>query len=181
LEADSEDGVPWRVKADDYEDQVKVYDDQIAALREEQDNLNHYQDLKLQQQEITGIFQNRLRNVSPKNYASCALYAAARRPDLGSTQSNFEEFKDLAAANYISKYKDTAFQINSNSDLTEKVGEGFAVVWKPGVQKSNPTYGHVAIVEEVGKDYVIVSHSGWSTGTQTKIPVNKLQELWLIP
>lgn len=34
------DGVPWRVKADDYEDEVADYDRQLATLRTERDNLS---------------------------------------------------------------------------------------------------------------------------------------------
>lgn len=181
LEADGEDGVPWRVKADDYEDQVKQYDEQIAALRSEKTILGQYDDLLDQHQDLNQNIQNRLADVNPANYKSCAIYAAARRPDLGSTQSNREEYVDQAAANYISKYKETAFQVAPASDLTDSVGVGYAVVWEPGVQNSNSTYGHVAIVEEVGKDFVVVSHAGWSTGTRTKISIGKLQELWLIP
>jgi len=124
-----------------------------------------------------------LNPVDPSKYGDlgCARYAAARRPDLGSTQSNHEDFTDQAAANYISKYNTTAFQITAGTDLTNAIGKGYAVVWKPGVDGANATYGHVAIVEDVGKDYVIVSQAGWSTGTTMKIPINKLQDLWLIP
>jgi surface antigen len=127
--------------------------------------------------------KHKLNKVNASDYGNmgCARYAAARRPDLGSTQSNQEEFTDQAAANYISKYKATAFQVKPDVNLTNVIGEGYAVVWKPGVQGANSTYGHVAIVEEIGSDYVVVSHAGWSSGTKTKIPIDKLQELWLIP
>lgn len=179
FESDDEDGVAWRVRTDDFEDQVKGYDEQIAGLRAEHANLSQYQNMKAQQQEINNIFENRLRDVNPKNYPSCALYAAARRPDLGSTQSNFEIYEDGAAANYIPKFQDSKFQISVDADLRDKVGTGFAVVWEP--KDADPTYGHVAIVEEVGKDYVIVSHAGWSEGSPTRIPISKLQNLWLIP
>jgi uncharacterized protein YukE len=176
LQADNEDGVPWRVKADDYEDQVKRCDEQLAALRAEKDYLSQYENLKQQHRELNDIFQNRLKDVDPKKYSSCALYAQNRRPDLGRTQH-----KDGSAYNYINVYKDTAFQINTGDDLTKKVGKGFAVVWEPGVAGGGEVHGHVAIVEEVGKDYVIVSHAGWRDGTITKIPISKLQKLWLIP
>jgi uncharacterized protein YukE/surface antigen len=180
LEADDEDGVAWRVRTDDFEDQVKEYDNQLSALKTEKANLLQFDTLKQQHLELNVVFEHRLKDVNPNNYGSCALYAAARRPDLGSTQSNFENYTDGAAANYIAKYQDTAFQITAGVDLRDKVGAGFAVIWEPGVQNSNPTYGHVAIVEKVGKDYVEVSHAGWSENPKT-ITISELQQLWLIP
>ena len=129
------------------------------------------------------VVNHKLNPVDPSSYGhmGCARYAAARRPDLGSTQSDREEYTDQAAANYISKYKETAFQIDSGTNLNNAIGVGYAVVWTPGTQGANKEYGHVAIVEEVGSDYVVVSHAGWSTGTSTRIPISKLKELWLIP
>lgn len=126
---------------------------------------------------------HKLNPVDPSKYGDlgCARYASSRRPDLGSTQSDREEFTDQAAANYISKYKETAFQINSSTDLSNAIDVGYAVVWKPGIGGANATYGHVAIVEEVGSDYIVVSHAGWGKETTTRIPINKLQGLWLIP
>lgn len=126
-----------------------------------------------------------LKPANPANAGyTCATYAKARRPDLGSTQCNNEKFADGAAANYICKFKDKAFKLkNSQADLTKNINVGYAVVWEPGVQGSNKTYGHVAIVEEVGKDFVVVSHSQWGTPPQsrTKIPFSKMKDLWLIP
>lgn len=119
-------------------------------------------------------------DAKPGNYGSCALYAAARRPDLGTTKSSNQKFKDQAAANYIYKFKDKVFQVDSSdTDLTDNLAKGYAVVWEPGVQGSDKDYGHVAIIEEIGKDYVIVSHAGW--GGKNEIPISKLKDLWIIP
>ncbi len=119
-------------------------------------------------------------DAKPGNYGSCALYAAARRPDLGTTKSSNQKFRDQAAANYIYKFKDKVFQVDSSdTDLTDNLAKGYAVVWEPGVQGSHKDDGHVAIIEEIGKDYVIVSQAGW--GGKDKIPISKLKDLWIIP
>ena len=132
------------------------------------------------QQEKSKLTSPALVDVSPKDYSSCALYAAARRPDLGSTQSDRERFKDQAAANYICKFQEKAFQVTEkDGDLRQYIGVGYALIWEPGVAGAHEDYGHVAIVEEVGEDYVIVSHAGWSGSN--KIPLSKLSQLWLIP
>jgi WXG100 family type VII secretion target len=47
LEWDSEDGVPWRVRTDDIEDEIAGYDSQIEALKEERQQLeSQKQDLE---------------------------------------------------------------------------------------------------------------------------------------
>lgn len=119
-----------------------------------------------------------LREANPINYETCALYAKARRPDLGSTNH-----PKHAAAGYITKFQNKAFQLEANDDdYRNIIGVGYAVVWDPGVAGANASAGHVAIVEEVGPDYIIVSHAGWDTGTRTKLTFNKtLQYVWIIP
>lgn len=128
-----------------------------------------------------------LKPASPKD-TTCALYAAARRPDLGSTQSDRERFQDQAAANYICKFQEKAFQITADDVSSEKggltniVGVGYAVVWEPGVMGYDKTYGHVAIIEEVYPDRVVISHAGRSITSPTKtLYIKDLTQLWLIP
>ena len=131
-------------------------------------------------EEIVAITSPALVAVNPSSYSSCARYAAARRPDLGTTQSDNEKYADGAAANYICKFEDTAFQIDDgDNDLTEIIGKGYALVWEPGVGGSHETYGHVAIIEEVHEDYVIVSQAGW--GGDDVFTIEEIKNLWLIP
>jgi len=130
-------------------------------------------------QEVTG---------DPSSY-TCATYAKARRPDLGSTQSNREKYADGAAANYINKFEDTAFQIDGNSsNLQDSIGKGYALVWEPDHPSANDTYGHVAIVEEVYADHIIISEAtSWPDGIykikERKISIDQLNNssVWLIP
>lgn len=119
----------------------------------------------------------------------CVAYARARRPDLGSTQSDRERYTDEAAANYICKFEEKAFQItkddvsNEEGGLTNIIGVGYAVVWEPGVVDGyDKTYGHVAIVEEVYPDRIVISHDGPSVTQHKKtIYIDELTKVWLIP
>ena len=134
---------------------------------------------------------NEIKLQATNEQRSCARYAAARRPDLGSTQSNNEKYADGAAANYISKYEDSVFQISDNNkgELDQVIGKGYAIVWEPG-HNSDSTYGHVGIVEEVHSDYIIYSEAtrvppktGPYVIKQTKISFDQLNhnQVWLIP
>jgi len=107
----------------------------------------------------------------------CVEYAKARRPDLGAAGGS--------AANYIENYRDSVFQVtDDDADLTSKVAQGYAVVWPKHVlspDSSGYENGHVAIVEEVGPDYVIVSQAGWGEKTRMRVTKEDLQSLYLIP
>lgn len=117
------------------------------------------------------------RNFSPDD--GCVRYAQTRRK-LGRTSTG-------SADGYLIDYKDSVFQVNeSDGDLTKVINEGYAVVWDRSHPDANSTHGHVAIVEEVGPDYVVVSHAGYKNNEgkieyETTIPLSELQELWLIP
>ncbi len=93
-----------------------------------------------------------------KDIRSCARYAASRRPDLGSTGSGPHKYE--AAANYAHKFADKAFQIGEGErgNLKDAIGIGYAITWEPGY-KSHAEYGHVAIVEEVYDNYIVISEA----------------------
>ena len=97
--------------------------------------------------------------INPAEFSSCALYAQARRPGLGRTGAS-----DGGADGYISKFRDEIVGIgDGDTDLTTKVAEGYAVVWPRDSKWRNSwpdqKFGHVAIIEEVHPDYIIVSHA----------------------
>lgn len=114
----------------------------------------------------------RLFETSPRAGEQCVAYARRRRPDLGPTGGG-------EAADYITKYKNKAFQITTGDvDLRLKVAKGYALIWPRG--PNGLESGHVAIVEEVGKDYVRISDANWPD--QKDIwPLDKLTSLYFIP
>lgn len=118
---------------------------------------------------------NKIELKEKKDISSCALYAQGRRPDLGPTSVGVtkekypDSFEPEAAANYRFKFADKAFQIGEGErgNLENVIGEGYAITWDPG-SKRNPTdkyylgaprWGHVAIVEKVYNDYVVISEA----------------------
>jgi hypothetical protein len=129
---------------------------------------------------------------------SCARYAAARRPDLGSTSEGLSKeaykekypgnFEYEAAANYRHKFADKAYQIGEGEkgNLKDAIGVGYAITWDPGY-KSNSTYGHVAIVEKVHDNYITISEASKVNGIYVyrtrDIQFDELdnQNVWLIP
>jgi surface antigen/uncharacterized protein YukE len=126
-------------------------------------------------------------NGKPSSY-TCATYARDRRPDLGSTQCDNEKFADQAAANYICKFDDKAYHIDStDTDLTKAIGPGYALVWEPSHPYADDTYGHVAIVEQVFSDHLVYSEAVRINGVYTirthEITFDQLNnnKVWLIP
>lgn len=107
---------------------------------------------------------NQIALKDAKDIRSCALYAAARRPDLGST-GTVGPHKMEAAANYAHKFADKAFQIGEGErgNLKDAIGVGYAITWEPGY-KSHAEYGHVAIVEEVYDNYIVISEATVKNG-----------------
>jgi len=126
--------------------------------------------------------KHELKPADPASYPSCALYAQARRPDLKSTGGAG------GAADYITKYRHKVFQVPpQTSDLRDYLAPGHALVWDryhPALKGTDGwTWGHIAIVEEVGPDYVIVSQANWPGKPTMKIERQKLIDwgLYVIP
>jgi len=121
-----------------------------------------------------------LRPADPAKFSSCALYAQARRPDLGRAGG------DGGAYNYIGNYRGTEQYYRITADTAEgdlrqtQLRPGTAVVWDRGVRGADATYGHVAIIEEVGPDYIEVSEAGWGSSTRRHIPASHLPDLHFI-
>ena len=121
-----------------------------------------------------------LKPADPAQFSSCALYAQARRPDLGRAGG------DGGAYNYIINYRHTDRYYRVTADMAEgdlrktQLRPGAAVVWDRGVRGADATYGHVAIIEEVGPDYIEVSEAGWGNSTRRRIPAAHLPDLHFI-
>jgi hypothetical protein len=110
-----------------------------------------------------------LVDVDPAEHRdSCALYAQARRPDLGPTDGQG------GAADYIEKFRHKVFQLPRNaSDLRQHLDVGYAVVWNRGHPTLSGTpgaqHGHVAVIEQVEPDAIVVSHTNWGDGFRMTI------------
>ncbi len=116
---------------------------------------------------------------------TCATYAKARRPDLGVT-----DHPKGSAYNYKNKFADTAFQIDSDeANLSDIIGPGYAIVWDKGHPSYDREHGHVAIVEEIYVDHIIISeatpygNNGVYRIKRTTISIDQLNNdlVWLIP
>lgn len=92
------------------------------------------------------------------------MYAQNRRRDLGNTGGTG------GAADYLTKLKDRIVRVGGSGDLRKVIGIGFALIWQRNhwwLTDVGKQFGHVAIVEEVGSDSVIVSQAG--VGSETDL------------
>lgn len=126
----------------------------------------------------------RLVETSPIVGEECVDYARRRRPDLGPTGGTVYSGKEVVkwggAADYINKYKNKAFQVTTGDvDLRLKIAKGYALIWPRNIGGAKKS-GHVAIVEEVGKDFVRISDANWE-GQESIWPLEKLTSLYFIP
>lgn len=112
----------------------------------------------------------------------CVQYAITRRPDLRVTDAPIP-----GAADYIDYYrrKGQVLQLQgTEADLRQAVKPGHAVVWPRGhsalAGTPGATYGHVAIVEEVYPDHIVVSQAGWPGKPRMEIPRDQLPPLYIV-
>lgn len=116
----------------------------------------------------------------PTQYTSCALYAQARRPDLGPTGG------DGGAYNYIQNYRNSSRYYQVPPEATQSALQrtslrpGAVVIWDRTHPDANSTWGHVAIIEAVGADYIEVSEAGWGNSTTRRIPAANLPDLHFV-
>lgn len=123
-------------------------------------------------------------DVKPSDYPnSCALYAQHRRSDLGTTASHHVDnsYEIEAAANY--KNISSAFELSSKSDtsdLRSLIAPGYAIVWDKDAGMDS-TYGHVAIIEEVYKDHIVVSQANYSGGNEFTTSKISTEGIYIVP
>ena len=159
LEGDS-DGVPWRVRTDDFEDEIAGYNHQIQELQAQkqplQNALNIRQQLDAHLAELQGR-QNALNHVIDKGVPAngptkpewlhnqlggCANYVAGKRDvsDFGGGHpGNASAWDNQASA--------------AGYDVGERPAKGAIMVFEGqnDVMKVDKTAGHVAYVEKVEK------------------------------
>lgn len=126
-----------------------------------------------------------LRPADPGWYhpsTGCVQYAINRRPDLRVTDASIP-----GAADYIPYYerKGQVLRLQgTEADLRQMVKPGHAVVWPRGhsdlAGTPGATYGHVAIVEEVYPDRIVVSQAGWPGKPTMEIKREDLPSLSII-
>ncbi len=171
LEGDS-DGVPWRVKADDFEDEVAEYDRQIRELQAQkqvlQNDLNMRQQLDAHLAELQGR-QEALDQVVDKGVpldgpskwhpyfpgtdnTNCTKYAASKR--------------DVPCRGDAHQWNEQAESGGFETGNHPVRGSVLVIEPDPAGKQSDPTMGHVAIVESVtdlgdGKYSVHISEGSW--------------------
>lgn len=159
LERDS-DGVPWRVRADDYEDEIAECDRQIQELQSQKqallEDLNTRQQLEAHLAELQQR-QNALNQAigegvppdgptTPKwlhdQLAGCTNYVAEKRD-----VSDFGDGHPGDASDWDNQARDAGYEVG------EHPAEGAVMVFEGNndVMKVDKTAGHVAYVEKVEK------------------------------
>jgi surface antigen len=104
---------------------------------------------------------------TPKKGEQCVAYAKRRRSD-------FAEHSIGPADNLINIYSETIFQLDENTTDLTSLAEGYAIVWhRDHGGGINSDAGHVAIIDEVGPDYVLVSEAN-PVNVGRQIPLSKL-------
>ncbi len=109
---------------------------------------------------------NQIALTETKDIRSCAHYAKGRRPDLEAcTGFGPHGPNGMGAANYAHKFADKAFHIGEGErgNLKDVIGVGYAITWEPGY-KSHSVSGHVAIIEEVYDNSVLISEATTRNG-----------------
>jgi surface antigen len=132
-----------------------------------------------------------LNNANPSDYTSCATYAQARRVDLATIPTSDPRiwkdtsYPNVAAANY--KNMPGTFQLSSvtnQSDLRSVVAPGNAIVWDKGILPGDGfNDGHIAIVEMVNKDRIVVSQANWPGHPTMGLTTDELRKtgLYIVP
>ena len=105
----------------------------------------------------------------PGNYNSCLVYAQAR--GLGVTaKGNTGAFNVLYQGNDAklvnnspaAQLKTGILPLNNGVDLTTVLHPGDFMVWQRGIAGADPIYGHIAVVELVVADRVVISQADWA-------------------
>jgi len=196
------DGVFWRTKNDDIEDQLDAIRNQLKDLYAQRGQLERAIATQTQvrtsaqsalidtQHKITALKPlvgdvNKIWTHQPANPNTtphkgyCLAYVQAFR--------GADTFpKRLAEADMLvtdPAYAKMRYDLPAGSqDLRFVTEPGHLVVWEAGELGANATAGHVAIITEVYADHVVVMESSWDgkIGQPRSIPLSKLQQLTFI-
>ncbi|KAA3661737.1 MAG: CHAP domain-containing protein [Chloroflexi bacterium] len=146
-----DDGVPWRVRTDNYEDEIAGYEQQINELRSEKDSLLIVQgkqqqlaQLNEQHDTLQTIITDGISADGPaKKYDAfpgtitnnCTKHASAKR------------FFPDAVNGHAYKWNEQAK--SAGYEVGDYPVKGSVMVYEPGVKGAHNEFGHVAFVEKV--------------------------------
>lgn len=177
LERDKEDGLPWRVRADDYEDEIENYDKQLTTLKQQQSNLADKRSsiqgnieqlayLNKQKSTLDTVITNGVTRDGPSpkypyfpgtDANNCTKYASGQR--------------NLPVSGHAYQWNDQAAA--GDYDVGNIPVKNSVIVFEPDPNGSvsNSKYGHVAVVDQVkslgNNQYEInISEGGWDGGTK---------------
>jgi len=189
LEKDA-DGVPWRVKADDYEDEVAKLQEELAELNKKKENL---QNILANEKELIDINekQTELKQLIEKegipsdgptakyllnDLAGCTRYVATKRDVISFPNDNGEPGHPRNAMYWDDQAKDAGYSVGKVPVI------GSVVVFEPGSSATSSNVGHVGYVEKVtivdggykveysqaDTIYTNAAKTEWVRGDQTK-------------
>lgn len=149
--SEDDDGMPWRVRTDDYEDQMVGLGEKITKLQAARSDL-HLHEMKIeglnqlrQQKEgfqtiiVEGIPEDGPSPIHPyfpgEENTNCTKYASAKRNLPETVRGNAYEWDDQAT--------------KGGYDVGRYPLKGSIMVMEPGIKGAHATAGHVAFVERV--------------------------------
>ncbi|MBP8002160.1 MAG: CHAP domain-containing protein [Chloroflexi bacterium] len=146
-----DDGVPWRVKADNSEDEIARSERSIENLRQSREDLVNLQQqhqtlnsLKEQRNSLDALISEGIPQDGPADKypyfpgqidTNCTKYASQKRYFPQNVSGNAYEWPVQA--------KEAGYEVGSYPV------KGSVVAFQPGIKGAHAQYGHVAIVEEV--------------------------------
>lgn len=149
----NDDGWGLRSKADDYEDEVAQYNQQIDALSQRKDAVLQEQNrvqMDLQQLNILQDKQSSLRQVIDQGIPKDG--PSEKYPYFpGDTNTNCTKYasqmRNVPTSGHAYLWDDQAS--NNGYEVGTQPVKGSIMVWEPGVHGANPDFGHVSYVERV--------------------------------
>ncbi len=146
-----DDGLPWRVRTDNFEDEIAGYEQRIQELHDERSNLvviQNKQDqlaqLRLQQGTLQKIVTEGIPADGPSSKHpyfpgtitnNCTKHASAKRYLPDAVNGHAYKWDDQAA--------------NAGYEVGSYPVKGSIMVFEPGIRKYHEEFGHVAFVEKV--------------------------------
>jgi uncharacterized protein YukE len=162
-----DDGAPWRVRADDYEDQLQTVNDDLDSLYAQRDLLSQRQDVLAQIEKLNiqvaqvqppdSVKIDSDVNLFPSGQweDNCAKYVRTLAPEIGQVPS---------AKDWIAEHQLSPMSVSNDADLRMSVEPGDVVVWNADQKYADKDDGHAAIITEVHEDYVVLAESNWGEG-----------------